>query len=224
MVRMQRKALVIKTVGLAVALLCLTSCALHGPPNIQPQQPDSVSLDPQNWYIYYSGGLPPHPSPDASAAWSLDFPSFQDGGHVNYVETPFRASTNVLHNVHISFVVQSDAPKYHVMDETDKPPATVHVFFEQQNDNLVEPNGRWWADPSKYNLGSDDNDEITMTIPLTPASWTNVYSKSDSKSFYESLQNVGWIGVTFGGQDFWGHGVALTGGTSKFVLKNMYVD
>jgi hypothetical protein len=221
---MQRRTLVLKTICVGLAVLWVTSCALQqAPPNTPPEKPNFVSLDPQNWYIFYSGGMPDHPTADSLGAWSFDFPSFESGGHVNYVQTPFNA-TKTLHNVTVTFVVDSDAPQYHVMDSTDHPPATVHFFFEIQNDDLVEADGRWWADPSKYNLGSYDNHVITITVPLTPDCWTDVFGKSTSTSFYASLAKVGWIGVTFGGQDFWGHGVALAGGRSKYVLQNFYVD
>ena len=57
-----------------------------------------------------------------------------------------------------------------------------------------------------YNLGSKDNTIVSFSVPLTPDQWSNVYGQRDSKSFYAALANVGWIGVTFGGQYFWGHG------------------
>jgi hypothetical protein len=198
-------------------------CGLVGPPSIPPQQTNAISLDPQNWYIYYSSGVPPHPSPDDEGAWSFAFPAVETGGHVNYVQTPFTATT-AMHNISVTFKVESSASQYEVLDPTDIPPATIHLFIEQQGDDLVDPNGRWWAGASGYNLGSQDNAVIMFIVPLTPDQWTNVYGKQDPTAFYAALQNVGWIGLTCGGQYFWGHGVALASGSAKFVLINLQVN
>jgi hypothetical protein len=122
------------------------------------------------------------------------------------------------------FRVESLAPQYQVMDPTDISPATVHVFFEQKGDDLINPDGRWWAGPSVYNLGSQDNATLTIFVPFTPDYWSNVYGKKGAEPFYTALGNIGWIGVTCGGQDFWGHGVELVGGRAKYVLLDFQVD
>lgn len=204
-----------------VVLLCFTSCTLPGPPDISPQKPNNVSSDLQDWYIYNSVGMPAHPVYDSLGIWSLDFPS-QLGACARYVQTPFN-STTTLHNVTFTFVVVSDAPQYQVVDSKDYPPATIHIFFERQKDNLAAANGRWWADKSKYNLSSYDNHSITINIPLIFNFWTNVYGKTDEQSFNDSLAKIGWIGFTFGGQDFWANGVAMKAGHSKFVLQSLDV-
>jgi len=216
----------------SLALFC--SCALGPsggsasqgflpPPDPAPQEANSASLNPQSWNIYYSAGMPAHPSADPEGAWSFEFPQVETGGHVNYVQTPFRATTTP-HNVILTFKVESDAPEYVVLDTTDILPATVHLFFEQQNDNLVDPDGRWWAHPSMYNLGSQDGQTITYTIPFTYDQWSNVDGQQDPVAFAAAWQNVGWIGVTFGGQFFWGHGVALAGGSARYILISLSVN
>lgn len=206
------------------ALGFLVGCAyVAPPPNIPPQSPDAVSLLPQDWYIYYSQGTPPNPSADTNCAWFLDMPRSGNGGHVNYVQTPFRA-TVALHSVTMTFKVSSDAPEYVVLDPGDILPATIHLFFEQQGDDLSNPNGRWWAQSGGYNLGSHDNETITITVPLTADQWTNVYGQYDAQAFASALANIGWIGLTYGGQYFWGHGVALASGRATFMLINYQVD
>lgn len=221
MIRIRRTGLVIKTICLSTLLLTVSGCYLSGPPDTQPSKPNFISLNPQNWIILYSSGMPQRPTADPDGAWSFSFPN--SGGHVNYVQTPFTLTTT-LRNVTLAFMVQSDKAEYHVLDKADHGPATFHIFIERQNDDLQAADGRWWADPSKYNLGSDDNHIITVTVPLTADCWTDVYGKSDPQSFSDSLKNVGWIGVTFGGQFFWGHGVNLTSGSSKYVLVNFFVN
>jgi hypothetical protein len=215
--------------GLAFTLPILISspgCAgfSFGPPNVPSPQPNVVSLNPQDWYILYSAGMPAHPSPDPAGAWSFPFPTAgQTPDHVNYIQTPFRA-TNAVHSVSLTFRVNSDAPQYELIDPSDIPPATVHIFFEQQNDNLTNPNGRWWADTSEYDLGSQDNRTITTVVPLNPSQWSNVNGLKDPQSFHAALSNVGWIGVTCGGQYFWGHGVALGGGAARYIVVDFHVE
>ena len=204
--------------ALAVVLLA-SGCAQV--PNIAPQAPNVVSLTPQDWYFFHGDNMPLHPLPDATGAWSFSFP--HPDGHVNYLQTQFNA-TEVLHNVTIVFRIESDAPQYKVLDPTDHPPATVHLFFEQKNDDLRNLNGRWWATWSQYNLGAPDNTTIRFVIPLTPDQWSNVHGQRNPASFYAALANVGWIGMTFGGQSFFGHGVALSGGTAKYVLVDFSVN
>jgi hypothetical protein len=221
---MHKRRLVNKIEALTLASLsCLGGCGITTPPNIRPRQANVASLDPQHWYIYYSAEMPSHPTADPLGAWSFEFPSSELGGHVNCVQTPFNAST-ALHNVTMIFRIESDTPQYRVIDSGDILPATVHLFFEQQNDDLVDPNGRWWAGASVYNLGSQDNTTITLVVPLTPDQWSDVDGQRDPKSFYAALGNIGWIGVTCGGQYFFGHGVALTGGRAKYTLVNLSIN
>ena len=217
----------IKTLLLA-SLSCLTGCGfltrgVTPPPNIPPQEANVVSLDPQNWYIFYSDGVPLHPSAGSGGTWLFAFPSSQDNGHVGYIQTPFNATTT-LHNVSMTFRVESDQPQYLVRDASDIPPATIHLFFEQKGDDLSNPDGRWWADAGGYNLGSQDDQTLTITVPLTWDQWTNVDGAKDQIAFSAAFANVGWIGFTCGGQYFWGHGVAMSSGSAKFILINFQVN
>jgi len=203
-----------------LSLACEAGCGLvvsAGVPAVEPEVPNVVSLDPQNWYILYSAGMPLHPSADPEGAWSLEFPNAADGGHVNYVQTPFNA-TITPSQVAVTFKVESTDAQYVVTDANDKPPATVRLFFEQQGDDLQDPNGRWWAQSSMYDLGSQDGQTLTITVPLTFDKWSNVDGKFDAQAFSEALKNVGWVGMTFGGQYFAGHGAAVSSGSAKYIL------
>jgi hypothetical protein len=215
--------LVLVLMGFSIGCGLVTPPSNGPPPDVRPQEANVASLAPQNWYIYHSAGTPLNPSADIEGAWSFDFPSSEAGGHVNYVQTPFNATT-VLHNVSITFKVESSAPQYDVLDSSDISPATIHLFIEQRGDDLVIANGRWWAQVSGYNLGSHDSETITSIVPLTPDQWSNVYGKNDAQAFYAALENIGWIGLTCGGQYFWGHGVAMDSGSAKFILIDFQVN
>jgi len=202
------------------AFVCLAGCAELYAPNIRPQQPNVASLNPADWYIMHSDNMPYHPSGESSGAWSFAFPT---NGRIDYVQTPFRA-TAMPHNVSITFKAESDMPQYKVIDLADRLPATVHLFFEIENDDGSNANGQWWATYSSYDFESADNNLIRFVVPLTPDQWSNVVGQYDATSFYDALSNIGWIGITFGGQSFFGHGVALTGGSAKYILVDFSVD
>jgi len=211
-----------------VAWLMISSmgCAFTGsagPGDTAPQEPNVVSLDPENWYFFYSAGISTHPVADPEGAWSFDFPSSLTGGHVNYLETPFNATT-ALHNVTITFRVDNSSAQYVVIDKTDHLPATFRLLIERQNDNLSDPNGRWWSQASMYDLGSHDNQTLTISVPLTSDQWTNVVGQQDAQAFAQTLADIGWVGLTFGGQYFAGHGVAISSGNAKFVLIDYSVN
>lgn len=190
-----------------------------------PVAPDVVSLNPQDWNIIYSDGTPPHPVSDPQGAWAIQLPATGTVGgnpaHLGYVESPFTATTTP-HAATVVFQVDATAAQYQLLGDTLPP--TCHVFFEQKNDDMVNPNGRWWATASMYNLPSQNGQVVVFTIPLTPDQWTNVNGQHDDAAFSAALANVGWFGFTFGGQDFAGHGVAVAAGASKFVLINFVVN
>lgn len=167
--------------------------------------------------------MPLHPSTDPEGAWSFEFPNSETSGHVNYVQAPFNATT-IPQSVSITFRVESDAPQYVVLDPGDRPPATFRLFFERRDDDLSNPNGRWWAGASRYDLGPQDGETHTISVSLTSDQWTNVEGQTDPQAFSAALKNVAWFGLTFGGQSFAGHGVALSGGSAKYILIDFRVN
>jgi hypothetical protein len=213
--------------ALALTAGCATPSATKpDPPADPPAAANVISLNPQDWYILYSDGTPPHPTTDPQGAWAIQLPDPGSNpavlGHLGYVETSFTATTTP-HAVTVTFQVDADAAQYEVASGDVLPP-TCHLFFEQKNDDLVNPNGRWWAPSTMYDIPSQNGQVVVMTIPLTPDQWTNVYGQQDATAFAVALANVGWFGITFGGQDFAGHGVTVTAGSSKFVLINYVVN
>jgi hypothetical protein len=62
--------------------------------------------------------------------------------------------------------------------------------------------------------------ELTLELVQKPG----LVSQQDANSFYAALGNIGWIGVTFSGQRFFGHGVALNGGSAKYILVDLHIN
>ena len=64
--------------------------------------------------------------------------------------------------------------------------------------------------------------EHSIIVPLTPDQWSSVFGKNGyaaKEEFYEALEDLGNIGMTFGGSCFFGHGVNVSGGPTMFILK-----
>jgi hypothetical protein len=115
------------------------------------------------------------------------------------------------------------------------PVAEFHVFFEQRGDDLTSETGRWWYKPGfRLTDAPDDSYDAqpfvadgqphTITIPLTADMWTSVTGHGSAGEFEASLSNVGYVGVTFGGSDFFGHGVEVRQGTVQFQLIDFNVQ
>jgi hypothetical protein len=102
-------------------------------------------------------------------------------------------------------------------------PATVRPYIERVNWEYGGEFFRWWSNPVAYKLGQGT---ITLTVPLSPESWSSVYGKLGSFSpearqgFYDALQNMGRMGLSFGGGCFFGHGVNVSNGEATFTLLN----
>jgi hypothetical protein len=233
------------------AVASTTGCAFVGsqqdpldPTSYPPDEINTISLNPQNWFWASAYGMPPHPALDSEGAWSFNFEmapasiaQVRTGvyGAAGYLVVPFQA-TIPLHQVTITFEVESKDPQYVVTDPADHPPATLHLFFATRPFDFSgdDPNGRWWGSAPYFNndgfnslgydLGSRDNQALVMSIPLTPDRWSNVYGQQNPQAFAAALKNVGFFGLTFGGQYFWGHGVGLSSGNAKFILINYVVN
>jgi len=220
----------------------LESCGMH-PPDAAPAQMNVVSLDPHSWYIMHSSGTGDHPKPLDGAAWALSLPD-TDVGHLNYVETPYRITVRPQQIVMTYRVVESPEA-IPVSDEEAASPcrdhdpctpvAEFHVFFEQRDDDLYSECGRWWYRPGfrltdvaddSYNAQPfvADGQSHTLTIPLVAESWTSVNGLGSDADFENSLTNVGYVGITFGGSDFFGHGVNVKQGTVQFQMIDYHVE
>jgi len=212
-----------------------------GPPNVTPAQMGIVSQDAKSWYILYSAGTTDHPVVPPTA-WAIDIPSA--GGHLNYVQTPFRTTERPRQIVMTFQVVESadaipvssKAPASPCRDHNPcTPVAEFHIFIEQQGDNLSSEIGRWWCKRGfrLTNVSDDsfdaqefvaDGQPHTITIPLSADQWTSVSGHGTPADFETALANIGYVGVTFGGSDFFGEGVDVRQGTAQFRMIELRVE
>jgi hypothetical protein len=206
-----------------VALLMFPGCSA-----VRSSAPDVLSLQAQDWDIQYSPGMPAHPSPAADGAWFFDFPA--DPGSVHYVSVPYNQSA-AHRSVSITFrITTTGAPFYNSLDTgCNNTPAHVRLYLQRQNDDMRSDGNRWWSNPASYELGSNDNQTITIEVPLTAEKWSGLsgqfgHSSLQSQQWFQNtLSNLGRVGMTFGGGCSFGHGVNISGGTARFTLIHLAV-
>jgi hypothetical protein len=186
---------------------------------------DIVSLKSDDWNIQYSPSMPSNPAPYPINGWTFDFPK---AGSVHYITTNYKQSFSHK-KISITFkIVTTNNPGYVPIGGTDL--AQMHLYFQREGDNLSGIGEyafyRWWSNPDKYMLGAQDNQLVTLSVPLDPARWSSVYGGIGTKSisaFNDAWKYVANIGITFGGT-FFGHGVYITKGSAKFILVDFKIS
>jgi hypothetical protein len=146
------------------------------------------------------------------------------GGVAGYFYTKPPASIALGQTVTLVYSIDGSTPVWGVSDPTDVPPATLHLFLWRSGDDLscngVMASYRFWA-PSGVTLKLGDSQ--TLTSVLDPSVWTNCYGQHDASGFAGALENAMGIGLTFGGQNFFGHGVYLSSGSATFKVNSYTV-
>ena len=145
-------------------------------------------------------------------------------GVAGYFYTKPPATIAQGQTVTLVYSIDGSAPVWEVSDPTDLPPATMHLFLWRGGDDLscngVMASYRFWA-PSGVILKLGDSQ--TLTSVLDPSVWTNCYGQHDTGGFAGALENAMGIGFTFGGNNFFGHGVYLTSGSATFKVNSYTV-
>ncbi len=110
--------------------------------------------------------------------------------------------------------------------------ASVRPYFERVNDQhgssgrdiIYAPgNYRWWSNPGSIELREGT---FTLTVPFVPEQWSDtagVFGQNDLSGFSAALAQPRYVGMTFGGGCFYGHGVNVDGPAS-FLVKSFSVQ
>jgi len=210
--------------GLFVAGVLLVVITVQGAAKLA-----AVSLNARTWDIQYSVNTPRHPSSlKGMSGWSFDFPGA--GGYVAYVTTPY--ATSIANAATVSFTAQtvatSGVPSFNYQTEPENTctfPAHARVYLEHANIDWNNPSHRYWSNPIAFEL--DTYGPGTFSTSLTAEQWSNVngvFGSSDLPGWIDLVNNIGRVGLTFGGGCFFGHGVYVTGGTARFVLTNYSIQ
>ena len=171
-----------------------------------------------SWKIAYSPSMPPALSGQAGRHF-FDFPA--SGGSINYV---IERAPAVKLGQTITMVFSLEGTGRLVATEGSSP-AKVRLFMQRKGDTLTakEPYKRWWSIAS-FDLASPG--EFMLSAKITPSDWSSVFGAVGSAvpaEFADCVAHLAHLGFTFGG-DFAGHGVYVTDGAVRFVLKEYSVS
>ena len=192
--------------------MALLLAACGGGESITAPTTPSLSMDAAAWSFRYSPGMPEHPVAALNGGWQFDFP-MQDGVH--YLTTPMTADLRGKSITVKTEITGEAAYAWHA--DNCNAPARARIMVQRQGDDLRSASGRWWADtPLDLRPGV-----VTITVPIAPERWSNVEGRRDG--FEDAMANPGYVGLTFGGGCFFGHGVWLFGGAARMKVAGFAV-
>ena len=190
--------LLLEAVLIGAIALVLFACS-----TTQVAQPSAstISLTPSAWTFMYSPGMS-KPSASPNSKWQFDFP--QHNG-VHYLMTAYHpaklptlvsATFRVIGSGRLTFN-PNGCPV----------PASVHLML--MND-MASEFGRWWSAQGAV-LTSNGN-LVTLTVPWTPDKWSSVFGKTGTQAPSDFNKfSPAFVGMTFGGGCYFGHGVWANG-------------
>ena len=206
--------------------------------------PVSLSLASSSWQESAVGTVPLANDQDGNLTFAFPVNSpvcasyscgvctaYQPVDSINYLYTaPGVSSIAGYNSISVSLAVSTSGPVvFDYQTETGNTcvfPAHVRVFIWQWND-ATQGYDRWWSNSISYELASGT---ATITTALTPDQWSSVYGQAGNanaaatQGFYDALNNVRYVGLTFGGGCFFGHGVNVSDGTAQFTLTNYSIQ
>lgn len=188
---------------LAIVLIVLLAACAHRGPNIPPSK----------WRILYSSAaVGNYMRDEGGGKYSFNFPTDRAGIH--YVIAERSKPLSEAASITMRFSIAGDGTDFTAADGGT---ASVRLMIEQRGDTLLpgEEDKRWWSAPVRLRNGS-----AILSARLTDQ-WTNVNGKPNTErrdAFLNCLENVGYIGFTFGGT-FAGHGVSASEPV-KFTLES----
>jgi hypothetical protein len=198
-------------IEIAIVALALLLAACNDEASPAARTP-SVSY----WKIAYSPNMPASMS-GTEGNWYFDFPS-QNGVHYIYKLAP---AIKAGQTITMHFAITGNA---NFVPTEGTATARVRLFLQQRGDTLTaqEPYKRWWSLPYvELRKG-----EFTLTVSLSPDQWSSVLGQRGAEvpnEFDAAIPNLENVGFTFGGT-FAGHGVYVTGGNARFILKQYSVS
>src|SRR5262245_6958682 len=193
-------------IAIVVLILLLTACNEEGP---------FTAPSTRYWKIAYSPNMPASMS-GAEGNWYFEFPK-KNGVHYVYKVSPV---VRVGQTIMMRFAITGNGG-FTPTEGTAN--ARVRLFLQQQGDMLTaqEPYKRWWS-VAYIELREG---EFTLTASLSPDQWTSVFGQSGAavpSEFNAAISQLANVGFTFGGT-FAGHGVYVTDGNARFILKEYSV-
>lgn len=187
-----------------------------------------ISLAKNHWaFTVEYGRTTLYNSP--SGALYFSFPT-TIADSVNYLQTLHTTSIAAYHSISITLQTTTTGSPVFNYEFTGDPnpcnfPAHARLMIETDGTGSAAGYDRWWANPTAFLLDPSNTGLVVMTVMLTPNQWSSVFGEFGNSSakatsgFKTALARVRWLGLTFGGGCFFGHGVDVLGtGTAKLTI------
>tara|TARA_R110000868_G_scaffold143263_3_gene361212 strand:- start:1571 stop:2158 length:588 start_codon:yes stop_codon:yes gene_type:complete len=158
---------------------------------------------------------------DTSGALYVDVPT-QVVGYA-YTASPSRAITGTL-SLTMRVDTISGTPSILPVEPCAASGATVRPFIFSHRNDWSGEFSRWWSNPERMLL---QQGTVSLSIPLTPDRWSSVFGKRGTAvpaDFNSALSDVSSLGVTFGSDCAFGHGVSVTNGSARWTLTSYKVS
>jgi hypothetical protein len=97
-------------------------------------------------------------------------------------------------------------------------PAQAHIYFQTGSLYNDLDGTRWWSNPVAWEL---QNGSVTLTVSLDPSQWSSTYGHFGTElpaQFQNAIAHPTYVGITFGGNCAFGHGVQTKKGDARFKL------
>lgn len=166
-----------------------------------------------DWEAQYSRGVTLRPVP-APAVLKFSFPR-HDGIH--YLVKPVNGIVGKI--ITMTYSVISQGAIFTCSGGTTP---TLRFYFQHKEDNMLGTGDnefrRWWSNPVSAKI---EPGKRVLSVKLEPDQWSSVFGKYGTKRpelFKSAIKNAGRLGITFGSESQFGHGVWLKDGSAVFRL------
>lgn len=211
-----------KFIPLLVLVLGVSVLAKHTPIPVV----SGISLNSRDWTLRYSTRVRLVGNP-----LSFEFPLTP--GSVNYLTTGYTGPITQAQSVMITLQIIG-SPTFNYMLELGNVCvnyASVRPYIEAQvpekcpdaTYTCAPPSARQWSNPASIEL---QEGTYSVVVPFTPPVWSDaegVMGQNDLSGFAATLAKPRYVGMTFGGGCFFGHGVNVNG-PAQFILKGFSIQ
>lgn len=147
------------------------------------------------------------------------------GAHINAVQTGRPALREGM-TISLTYAVKAikGKPIFLSLDPSNGLKPNFRPMIQVKNDDYMGQDNRWWPSgmscvilQPKLALAAG-----TFLVPLKPQLWTNVWGKpatSRRSGWLNTLLHPGNLNIVFGGGNSFSHGVAVKGGSVRFILQ-----
>jgi hypothetical protein len=177
-------------------------------------------------------GSLPQPLQSTRGKFYFDFPVCASASvcWISYVEKPWTRELTGKTSISLSYSIIGTTPVFNNLSPGNScgGTPTLSLLLHQASDNMRGRGPyayyRWFSTPEAQLL---DLGDFTVAVPLTVDKWVPVFNgtpEQNDTGFAGALATPQSIGFGFGGGCFAAHGVSLTIGSARFIIREISVQ